>query len=40
MGKAAHPVREQVVLATKFGFHIAEGKQAGLDSRPDTSRKW
>ena len=35
VGKALSPVREQVVIATKFGFHIdADGKQAGLNSRP------
>jgi len=36
VGKALSPIREQVVIATKFGFHIdADGKQAGLDSRPE-----
>ncbi|HWR49548.1 MAG TPA: aldo/keto reductase [Bryobacteraceae bacterium] len=36
VGKALSPVREQVVIATKFGFHIdANGKQAGLNSRPE-----
>jgi len=35
VGKALSPYREQVVIATKFGFHIdADGKQAGLNSRP------
>src|SRR3954466_14664720 len=35
VGEALAPVREQVVIATKFGFHIDEnGKQAGVDSRP------
>src|SRR4029078_5561854 len=28
------PVRDQVVIATKFGFKFEGGKQAGLDSRP------
>src|SRR4029079_13400903 len=28
------PVRDRVVIATKFGFKIEGGKQAGLDSRP------
>src|SRR3954447_14265467 len=33
VGKALAPVRDRVVIATKFGFHIdASGKQAGLDS--------
>src|SRR5947209_16293814 len=36
VGKALAPVRDRVVIATKFGFHIDEsGKQAGLDSRPN-----
>ncbi len=36
VGKALMPIREQVVIATKFGFHLdADGKQAGLDSRPE-----
>jgi aryl-alcohol dehydrogenase-like predicted oxidoreductase len=35
VGKALSPIREQVVIATKFGWHIgADGKQAGLNSRP------
>jgi len=35
VGEALAPVRDQVVIATKFGFKIdAEGTQAGLDSRP------
>jgi aryl-alcohol dehydrogenase-like predicted oxidoreductase len=39
VGKALAPVREQVVIATKFGFHIAGGKQAGLNSRPEHIRE-
>jgi aryl-alcohol dehydrogenase-like predicted oxidoreductase len=36
VGKALAPVRERVVIATKFGFHLdADGKQAGLNSRPE-----
>ena len=36
VGEALAPFREQVVIATKFGFHLdpETGKQAGLDSRP------
>src|SRR6266480_5347525 len=36
VGEALAPVREQVVVATKFGFKFDSetGKQAGLDSRP------
>jgi len=37
VGEALAPFREQVVIATKFGFKIDPntGKQAGLDSRPE-----
>jgi len=35
VGKALAPVRDRVVIATKFGFHFADGKQAGLNSRPE-----
>jgi len=37
VGEALAPVREQVVIATKFGFKFdpETGKQAGLDSRPE-----
>ena len=37
VGEALAPFRDQVVIATKFGFKIdpATGKQAGLDSRPE-----
>src|ERR1700683_4356095 len=37
VGEALAPFREQVVIATKFGFRIDPntGKQAGLDSRPE-----
>src|SRR3982750_2959480 len=35
VGEALAPVRDQVVIATKFGFKIEDGKQAGLDSRPE-----
>src|ERR1700723_2352339 len=36
VGEALAPVREQVVIATKFGFKFdpVSNKQAGLDSRP------
>ena len=34
VGEALASVRDQVVIATKFGFKIENGKQAGLDSRP------
>jgi aryl-alcohol dehydrogenase-like predicted oxidoreductase len=35
VGEALAPVRDQVVIATKFGFKIENGKQAGLNSRPE-----
>ncbi len=36
VGEAVAPFRDQVVIATKFGFKIdAAGKQAGVDSRPE-----
>jgi aryl-alcohol dehydrogenase-like predicted oxidoreductase len=37
VGEALAPFREQVVIATKFGFKLdpSTGKQAGLDSRPE-----
>src|SRR6185436_11571862 len=34
VGEALAPFRDQVTIATKFGWKIEEGKQAGLDSRP------
>src|SRR5258708_2726718 len=40
VGEALAPFRDQVVIATKFGFHIdANGKQAGLNSRPKHVRE-
>jgi aryl-alcohol dehydrogenase-like predicted oxidoreductase len=35
VGEALKPIRNDVVIATKFGFNIADGKQAGLNSRPE-----
>ena len=35
VGEALAPFRDQVVIATKFGFNIENGRQAGLDSRPE-----
>jgi aryl-alcohol dehydrogenase-like predicted oxidoreductase len=34
VGEALAPVRDQVVIATKFAFKFESGKQSGLDSRP------
>ena len=39
VGEALEPYRDKVVIATKFGYHIQNGKSAGLDSRPETIRK-
>ena len=39
VGAALKPFRNQVVIATKFGFHIENGKMAGLNSRPKNIRK-
>ncbi|WP_405966193.1 aldo/keto reductase [Streptomyces sp. NBC_00015] len=38
VGEALAPVRDQVVVATKFGFRIDNGAPAGLDSRPEQIR--
>jgi aryl-alcohol dehydrogenase-like predicted oxidoreductase len=34
VGEALEPVRDRVVIATKFGFNIEHGAMAGLNSRP------
>jgi aryl-alcohol dehydrogenase-like predicted oxidoreductase len=34
VGEALAPVRDEVVIATKFGFRFENGKSVGLDSRP------
>lgn len=41
VGKALAPIRDKVVIATKFGFDIdpETGKQNGLTSRPEHIRK-
>src|SRR5438093_899041 len=35
VGEALAPFRGKVVIATKFGFKIENGKSVGLDSRPE-----
>ena len=35
VGAALAPVRDKVVIATKFGFKFEQGKQVGPDSRPE-----
>ena len=39
VGEALWPVRDRVVIATKFGFKIENGKQTGVDSRPSHIRE-
>jgi len=40
VGEALAPVRDQVVIATKFGFKFdSDGKQIGMDSRPEHIRE-
>lgn len=39
LGEAFASVRDQVVIATKFGFKIEDGKMAGLNSRPEHIRE-
>ena len=38
VGEALVPLRDRVVIATKFGFKIENGKPAGVNSRPDHIR--
>jgi aryl-alcohol dehydrogenase-like predicted oxidoreductase len=38
VGEALRPVRDKVVIATKFGFNVVDGRQAGLNSRPEHIR--
>lgn len=35
VGEALEPVRDQVVIATKFGWDIRDGRMVGTDSRPE-----
>jgi aryl-alcohol dehydrogenase-like predicted oxidoreductase len=39
VGEALAPVRSQVVIATKFGWQIDDGKSVGLNSRPEQIRR-
>jgi aryl-alcohol dehydrogenase-like predicted oxidoreductase len=39
VGEALEPVRDRIVIATKFGFDLfGAGRENGLDSRPETIR--
>jgi len=39
VGEALEPLRDRVVLATKFGWDIRDGKSVGTDSRPEQIRR-
>jgi aryl-alcohol dehydrogenase-like predicted oxidoreductase len=39
VGEALEPLRNQVVIATKFGCDIRGGRPVGLDSRPEQIRR-
>lgn len=39
VGKALKPFKNNVQIATKFGFNIVDGKMAGVNSRPENIRK-
>lgn len=39
VGNALKPVRDKVIIATKFGVHHNPDKSLSLDSRPETIRK-
>ena len=39
VGDAVAPIRDQVVVATKFGFNIVDGRSQGVDSRPEQIRR-
>ncbi len=38
VGEALQPIRDQVVIATKFGWRFENGASVGLDSRPEHIR--
>ena len=38
LGEALEPFRDQVVIATKFGFKLENGATTGTDSRPENIR--
>jgi aryl-alcohol dehydrogenase-like predicted oxidoreductase len=39
VGEALAPFRNEVVIATKFGFQFIEGKSNGVNSKPDNIKK-
>lgn len=38
VGEAVQSFRDKIVIATKFGFNIVDGKQSGTNSRPEQIR--
>ena len=39
VGEAIAPLRDRVVVATKFGWNIVDGRMQGVDSRPEQIRR-
>ena len=39
VGEALEPVRDQVMIATKFGWELSTGQARGVDSRPETIKR-
>ncbi len=39
VGEALRPLRDRVVIATKFGMDIVDGRMVGTDSRPEQIRR-
>jgi len=39
IGEALAPFKNEVLIATKFGFNIVDGKISGVNSRPENIRK-
>jgi len=39
VGEALAPIRDRVVIATKFGWNIVDGRMQGVDSRPEQIRR-
>ncbi|HZW71312.1 MAG TPA: aldo/keto reductase [Hanamia sp.] len=39
VGEALEPYKDKVIIATKFGFNIQDGKSIGVNSKPEQIRK-
>ena len=39
VGEALKPFRKELIIATKFGFNIVDGKMTGQNSRPENIKK-